>query len=190
MPRLIDMFPYIAKNVRRYHYTTRDRVRPILEQGLKVMPGEGLSRYGGQQMLSKSEYPAVYTSVWPDSYYRARKDDNEALLVIDIPNDAYRQMPRRVRNVELDRYDMENPEDRRFVMKYARDLLPVQQGGRADLFEESIPPEYIRGVIIPESSGKSYGHTRQNILDAIIDEMDENEVWDLSRDILLFSGRR
>ena len=142
------------QTIRRYHGTGVHRVPDILEQGLRVdAPLRRSTKYFTERYPQSK---AVYTTTLPVESYFDPTDPYEALVVLDIPKDWYREAPRQSVNLEggFKRHMMNPkvwPQDREPDMDWYN-LMPVQQGGRVDIFDKDIPPEFITEVLQPDPS--------------------------------------
>lgn len=175
------LLPPIRGMIRRFHGTKKDFVPQILEEGLKVNP----PRFNAGEAIKRShpdDYDAIYTTVQPNFGYFDPTYDNDALVVLDIPKDWYRQVKRLPYNPELpspppklkrwdevsrikaqQEYERLHPaedanpynlpegwDDTPFeVFQTYQSIVPIQQGGRVDIFKQDIPKEFINEIIIP-----------------------------------------
>ena len=157
MPTILDnILRTLPKKqtIRRYHGTGINRVPEILKEGLKV--NAPLRRSTEYFTALYPESKAVYTTSLPVESYFDPTDPYDALVILDIPKDWYKAAPRQSVNREGGfTRSMMGP-------KYWRedygpdhdwyDLMPVQQGGRVDIFDTDIPPEFITDVLQPDPS--------------------------------------
>ena len=181
---LSKLLPVGRNIIRRYHGTESKLVPNIAKEGLLVN-SPNLNRDASQ--LHLSNYPGVYTTVRPDYHYFQPDNYGNALVVLDIPKDWYRQATRLPYNPELPnpppklkRWDETGrikaeqeykqlhptedanpynlPEgwgDTPFdIFDTYRSIVPIQQGGRVDIFKQNIPKEFINEIIIPRGDDK------------------------------------
>ena len=146
---------HTGKNtIRRYHGTGIRRVPDILEQGLRVQAPLRRSTEYFTSLYPQSK--AIYTTSLPVESYFDPTDPYDALVVLDIPKDWYREAPRQSVNLEggFKRHMMNPkvwPQDGEPDMDWYN-LMPVQQGGRVDIFDKDIPPEFITEILQPDPS--------------------------------------
>lgn len=151
MPSLLQLLPKAPNMIRRYHGTGIRRVPDILEQGLRVQAPLRRSSEYFTRLYPESK--AVYTTTLPVEDYFDPMDPYDALVVLDLPKDWYRGAPRQ--SINLERRFKLNPKnwpqgDTPDMDWYT--LMPVQQGGRVDIFDTDIPPEFITEVLQPHPS--------------------------------------
>lgn len=154
MPSLLKLLPRAANTIRRYHGTGINRVPDILEQGLRVKAPLRRSTEHFTALYPQSK--AVYTTSLPVESYFDPTDPYDALVVLDIPKDWYMEAPRQSVNLEggFTRSMMDPktwPQGQEPDMDWYN-LMPVQQGGRVDIFDKDIPPEFITEVLQPDPS--------------------------------------
>lgn len=154
MPSLLKLLPQAANTIRRYHGTGKGRVDQILQEGLKVQaPLRRSSEYFTRWY---PESKAVYTTTLPVENYFDPTNPYDALVVLDLPKDWYREAPRQSINRENGfKREYMNPkqwpsDDTPDMDWYT--LMPIQQGGRVDIFDKDIPPEFITEVLQPDPS--------------------------------------
>lgn len=109
---------------------------------------------------------AVYTTSLPVESYFDPTDPYNALVVLDIPKDWYSEAPRQSVNLEGGfTRSMMGPKHWREDYGPDHDwynLMPIQQGGRVDIFDTDIPPEFITDVLQPDPSmDMSYEYLRR-----------------------------
>lgn len=164
MPSLLQLLPKAPNMIRRYHGTGIRRVPDILEQGLRVNAPLRRSTEYFTALYPQSK--AVYTTSLPVESYFDPVDPDNALVVLDIPKEWYREAPRQPVNLEggFERHMM-NPKvwpsnDTPDMDWY--NLMPVQQGGRVDIFDKDIPPEFITDILQPDpTTDMSYMYLRR-----------------------------
>lgn len=148
---LLQLLPLVPNTIRRYHGTGKGRVNSILKEGLKVQAPLRRSSEYFTQLYPRSK--AVYTTTLPVENYFDPTDPYDALVVLDLPKDWYRDAPRQSINLEGG-YKREHMNPKRWPHNDTPDmdwytLMPIQQGGRVDIFDKDIPPEFIREVLRP-----------------------------------------
>lgn len=195
------LFPKRPNTIRRFHGTTASAVKDIAEHGLSMnKPGAS----NNQWLYTLPEYAGVYTTVNPTRPYFLPMLDDQALVILDIPKDAYRQIPRQSYNTELpvpppkltawdkitldpawarreQRFLNDTPSeyerlqeqinelsdeglpvpkhlidayrsakhltDELDILDVYRAIVPIQQGGRVDIFKSDLPPSYISDIL-------------------------------------------
>lgn len=197
----IKLFPKHPNTIRRFHGTSASNVKDIAKHGLS-MNKPGVSN--NQWLYTLPEYPGVYTTVNPTRPYFLPVADNQALVILDIPKDDYRRLPRQSYNTELpvpppklrawdritldpawarreQRFLNESPNeyerlqeqinelgeeglavpghliddyrsgkyltDELDILDAYRTIVPIQQGGRIDIFKSNLPPNYISDIL-------------------------------------------
>lgn len=161
---LLKLLPVGRNAIRRYHGTRNEYVDNILNEGLLVNPPK-------QRPVNWEDYPGVYTTVEPtDTYFLG--DAGNALVILDLPKDWYRAAKRLPYNPELPKpapklkqwdTDFLNKADDEFYKLHGDErgwlnfptqvyedyqiIVPIQQGGRVDIFKQNIPPKFIRDVV-------------------------------------------
>lgn len=161
---LSKLLPTGRNSIRRYHGTRNKYVDNILKEGLLVNPPN-------PRAVTWDDYPGVYTTVEPTLNYFLG-DAGDALVILDLPKDWYRSAKRLPYNPEWPepppkpkRWDTDflNKADDEFyelhgdepgwldfptqVYEDYQTIVPIQQGGRVDIFKQDIPPSFIRDVI-------------------------------------------
>lgn len=167
MPTILDNIVRALprkQTIRRYHGTGINRVPGILKEGLRVQAP--LRRSTEYFTILYPQSKAIYTTSLPVESYFDPTDPYDALVVLDIPKDWYREAPRQSVNLEGGfKRHMMNPKvwpqgDEPDMDWY--NLMPVQQGGRVDIFDKDIPPEFITDVLQPDPSmDMSYEYLRR-----------------------------
>ena len=165
-------------NIVRFHTTRQGNMNGIAERGLVPRMG------GGMQENLREAYPekmqkGVFTDVRPpaieylaelsDPEYRELDKlwtvkgytpfyDGEENLVtfrLDIPKDEYRKLKRADHNNESTWVPGEsmkvNPEG---MYNGEKHLQSVMKGGRSDIFEDTIKPEWITSALCADGDGK------------------------------------
>lgn len=129
------MKPSNQKFITRYHVTAGKNIPSIRKSGLDIAyTGSGF----GEGLPFNKLNEGVFTSVGA-SYAPGQGD---VRLEIKIPKDEYRRMPRADYNLEFGEGDGRNYSLKSFV----RNMHTVNNHGRTDIFEDSIPPDWIVGV--------------------------------------------
>lgn len=195
------LFPRLPNTIRRFHGTAASNVKDIAKYGLSMnKPGVSENKW----LYVLPNYPGVYTTVNPTRPYFMPVADDQALVILDIPKDVYRQLPRQSYNAELpapppklmawdritldpawarreQRFLNESPNeydqlrdqinelseeglpvpkhlvddyrsgkyltDELDILDAYRTIVPVQQGGRVDIFKSDLPPSYISDIL-------------------------------------------
>lgn len=161
--------------IRRYHGTKTKYADNIAKEGLKVNPPEYAKADWAPNVVNLPDYPGIYTTVHPEWNYFDAESPSNALVVLDIPKDWYRQATRLPYNPEwpkpapkLKRWDAETLDmaDEAYYAKHGDEpgwhdfpsqvledyytIVPIQQGGRVDIFKQDIPKEFINEIFIPK----------------------------------------
>lgn len=164
MPSLLQLLPKAPNMIRRYHGTGIRRVPSILEQGLRVNAPLRRSTEYFTALYPQSK--AVYTTSLPVESYFDPVDPDNALVVLDIPKEWYREAPRQSINLE-NGFKREYMNPKNWPRNDTPDmdwytLMPVQQGGRVDIFDTDIPPEFITDILQPDpTTDMSYEYLRR-----------------------------
>lgn len=137
----LDMLIGRAPNtIRRFHATGTSKLPQIVKEGLKPMdPGA----HGGIPGTG------VYTSVYPDYFHES---PGEAVIAIDIPKDAYRQMYRLPHNPETppSRYGMGTARRLQNDIDYYERFIidTINDKGRVDIFgQDRLKPEWFTDIV-------------------------------------------
>ena len=168
--------------IRRFHGTSVENAERIRREGLKVKPPN--KNLSPTWLSDMPDYEGIYTTVNPAFGYFAPTDEDNALVILDLPKAWYKSAPRSATNVELpvpppklkkwdkqslreatDKYNnseggLSNPyhlpegwdDSPTAILDDYRAIVPIQQGGRVDIFKQDIPPEFVKEIIIPEGS--------------------------------------
>lgn len=204
------LFPRRPDAIRRFHGTSASNVKDIAKHGLS-MNKPGVS--DNQWLYVLPQYPGVYTTVNPTRPYFSPVADDQALVILDIPKDTYRQLPRQSYNAELpapppklmawDRITLDpawarreqrflNEEPNKYdqlreqinelsenglsvpkhliddyrsgkyltdeldILDAYRTIVPIQQGGRVDIFKSDLPPDYISDILYKPGTGDDW----------------------------------
>lgn len=149
---LAKILPVSRNVIRRYHGTNRKYINDIANKGLLVNPPEA------ERAMNVPDYPGVYTTVKPTYNYFMPDEYSNALVVLDIPKDWYRQAKRLPYNPEMpvppkkpEHWSNVYNDDWRVdeAIDNYRTIIPIQQGGRVDIFKQDIPKEFINEIIVP-----------------------------------------
>lgn len=204
------LFPRLPNTIRRFHGTAASNVKDIAKHGLS-MNKPGVS--DNQWLYTLPEYPGVYTTVNPTRPYFSPVANDQALVILDIPKDAYRQLPRQSYNAELpapppkpvawdkitldpawarreqnflnetpNKYDQLREQinelseeglpvpkhliddyrsgkyltDELDILDAYRTIVPIQQGGRVDIFKSDLSPNYISDILYKPGTGDNW----------------------------------
>lgn len=172
---LTRLLPVGRNVIRRYHGTKAEYVDNIAKEGLKVNPPENAQANWAPDVVALPDYPGVYTTVNPEWNYFNTESPTDALVVLDLPKDWYKQAARLPYNPELPKpapkpkrwdFDNLNAADEEFYAKHGNEpgwldspsevlsdyytIVPIQQGGRVDIFKQDIPKEFINEILIPK----------------------------------------
>lgn len=167
---LAKLLPVGRNIIRRYHGTGTEHAKDIAKQGLLVNPPE--TKYGSA-VANLPDYQGVYTTVQPQKTYFDPQSYKNALVVLDLPKDWYRQAKRLPYNPEWPdptpkaEWDEQFRLDEMFddIKDLYKTIIPVQQGGRVDIFKQDIPKEFINEIFIPrgDNTYKSIIKPNRNI---------------------------
>ena len=210
LSKFIKLFPRRPNTIRRFHGTAASNVPDIVKHGLSMnKPGVSNNKW----LYTLPEYPGVYTTVNPTRPYFMPVADDQALVILDIPKDVYRQLPRQAYNAELpappaklmawdkitldpvwarreQRFLNESPNEyerlrdqinelseeglpvpRQLIDDYRsgkyltdeldildayRTIVPIQQGGRVDIFKSDLPSSYISDILYKPGTGDDW----------------------------------
>lgn len=174
VPNVDILVPSNVQNISRKHTTKMANLPYIAKQGLvpnkggkgfgEVLLGYGADAddIGGVYTTSREPFPKNIESFknpgdvneFKENTYAPYESD-KITLNIEIPKDKYRRMSRMETNPEED-----------FVLNFDEDhgslLQTVQNGGRTDIFEDKIPPQFIK-------SGTDYNERTKSLEDIIKD---------------------
>jgi hypothetical protein len=210
LSKFVKLFPRVPNTIRRFHGTSASNIKNIVKDGLSMnKPGVSKNKW----LYALPEYPGVYTTVNPTRPYFSPVADDQALVILDIPKDAYRQLPRQTYNAELpvpppklmawdritldpawarreQRFLNEAPNEydnlreqinelseeglsvpKRLIDDYRsgkyltdeldildayRTIVPIQQGGRVDIFKSDLSPKYISDILYKPGTGDDW----------------------------------
>lgn len=173
------LLPMIPGHIRRFHGTQAKNAESIKTSGLKILPENTTHNFFNEKLTRLPEYKGIYTTVNPYPGYFSGTNTEQALVVLDIPKQWYQNVKRKAVNPEWpnptprpsrwdiesldaadDVYYQQHKNDKGFlnfpseVMDSYSSIVPIQQHGRADIFEQDIPKDFIKEILIPTGDGK------------------------------------
>lgn len=174
--------------IRRFHGTSVENAERIQREGLRVKPPNGnrtiswlLDTPGYEGVYTTvnptSEYfdptfedNALVVLDLPKTWYKSapRSATN---VVLPSPAPKLKKWDGQSLKEAIDKYNnseggLNNPynlpegwdDSPTAILSSYRAVVPIQQGGRVDIFKQDIPPEFIKEIIIPE--GLPPDHTK------------------------------
>lgn len=202
MPRFSSSLLKLPQGfIRRFHGTTTENAERIQREGLKLNPpkrnlaNDWLAATPDYEGVYTTVNPAF-------GYFDPTYEDNALVILdlpkpwyknaarsatnpeLPAPPPKLKRWDEQGLKDAIDEYNNMGGENNRYnlpegwddsptaILEDYRAIVPVQQGGRVDIFKQDIPPEFIREIIIPE--GPPPDHTKFKTL---IDP-DRNLSWD------------